>query len=153
MSTEPKYRHLTLKELHNFEKEFIDYLSVNGIDAPEWERLKANEPVKAEGVVGLFSDVIFEGVLRKIEYLEYRSPKQLFIFQCLADKMVLRGLKADAEASIDFNQKLELEPLRKYVDLIKSEKPYSQVREQELFEMLEKGCMITDSKLFDELDS
>ncbi|MBX2845845.1 MAG: hypothetical protein KTR13_06480 [Saprospiraceae bacterium] len=146
-----KYRALTLKELHNFEKEFIDYLIVNGITAEEWERLKVEEAAKAEQIVSLFSDVIFEGVLRNIEFLEFRSPKQRLIFKCEADKMILRGLRAHADSSIDLLMQADLEALKKYVEVIHSEKPYTVPREMELFQMLEKGCSITDDELYNQL--
>lgn len=37
-----KYRRLTAEELSGLEKEFVHYLIINGIDAQEWEKLKAS---------------------------------------------------------------------------------------------------------------
>ena len=39
----PKYRLLTKEELVQFDKEFIEYLVVNGITGEEWKQLKENE--------------------------------------------------------------------------------------------------------------
>lgn len=149
----PKYRLLTTDELEGLEKEFIDYLIVNGIDADEWTSIKSDNPQKANQIIDLFSDVVLEGVLRKIEFLEYRSPKQLFIFECGAQKMTLRGLQALPDSSIDFTQELDHLKVMKYVKVIRTEKAYSPNREQELFSMTQRGCMITDGTLFEQLGS
>ena len=43
-----KYRLLSSDELKALEKEFVEYLVVNGITADEWERLKKEENDKAK---------------------------------------------------------------------------------------------------------
>ena len=68
-----KYRILTKDELKNFETEFVNYLVVNGIAADDWVKMKDQEPEKASKIVELFSDVIMEGVLRKVNFVEIRQ--------------------------------------------------------------------------------
>ena len=53
-----KYRYLTPEELQLFEDELIQFLIVNGIDGPEWEKINKTNPDKARELVGLFSDVV-----------------------------------------------------------------------------------------------
>ena len=80
-----KYRLLTLDELQELEHEFINYLILNGIEAKEWEKLKTEDKPAAEKIVELFSDVVFEKIFRKVEYLEQRNSKEIRCFQCLQD--------------------------------------------------------------------
>lgn len=147
-----KYRLLTADELKEFEKEFIEYLIVNGIDSKEWEELKRKDQEKANAVIDLFSDVVFESVMRKIRFLEFRGPKELKTFQCLPDKIILTGLSAAENSNADFTDPLFLrEALSNPPEGFKiytSEKKYSKPRELELFEMTGSGCVITDGQLF-----
>ena len=39
-----KYRALTHEELESMEKEFIDFLVLNGITGEDWEKLKNEKP-------------------------------------------------------------------------------------------------------------
>lgn len=147
----PKYRLLTTEELKTFEKEFIDYLAVNTITGEDWVKMKAESPEKAEGIVDVFSDVVMEGVLRNIEFLELRTKDQLMAFQCLPDKILLAGMKSDDPAA-DFTSpefiKNGLAAPPKGLRIFSSDKEYDKTREQELFEMTEAGCLVSDGKIF-----
>ena len=96
MSVTPKYRALTTEELQELEREFVEYLVVNGITAEDWKKLRTDTPKKAEDILTLFSDVVFESILRKVDFLEKRMPHELMIFQCLKDRMVLVGITSSA---------------------------------------------------------
>ena len=65
-----KYKRLSIEQLKELEKEFVDFLVVNGILAEDWLKLKETDPDKAEQMVDLFSDVVFEGILRKTDFIE-----------------------------------------------------------------------------------
>ena len=147
----PKYRLLTTEELHELEKEFVEYLVINGLDSDKWTELNANDPEAAAKVVALFSDVVFEGIMRKVNYLEFRAPDQLMAFQCLPDKLVLVALEAP-EGSDLTNPEFYQQAMSGQVDGIRAyttDKAYSKPREEELFAMTEKGCTISeDGALF-----
>lgn len=147
-----KYRILTLDELQGLEKEFVEYLILNGIHADDWEKLKRENVDSANKVIELFSDVVFETIFRKVEYLEERSAKEVRSYQCLADKMVLVGIKAEAGSTANFNNPEYIKEVinnpRETFDVYTSEKAYRKQREVELFEMTETGCTISDGKLF-----
>ena len=145
-----KYRRLTLEELQNLEKEFVDFLVVNGIVAGDWVKMKAVEPEKAEKIVELFSDLVMESVLRKIEFLELRTKKLLLTFQCLEEKIVLVGVEGEAPADFtnpDYIQNALKDSLPD-LQIFSTEKKYTKSREEELFEMLENGHAVADGKLF-----
>jgi len=145
-----KYRRLTLEELESLETEFIDYLVINGITADDWVALKANDAPKTDRIIELFSDVVLEGALRKIEFLEMRTKTHVFCYQCLEARIVLMALQGDS--SSDFTSptfiRNALESPPKGIELFTSQKPYRIAREQELFQMLQKGLAVSDGSLF-----
>ena len=148
----PKYRSLTTEELKGLEKEFIDFLVLNGITGEDWVKLKEQHLAKAEKIIDQFSDVVFEGIFRKVKYLEYRGKKILKTFQCLPDKLVMVVMEADEASDANFTdpafiQKATTQPpkdLRVYI----AEKKYTKSREEELFDLTESGCEVSDGKLF-----
>jgi hypothetical protein len=149
-----KYRVLSNEELLTFKKEFIDYLVVNGLTAKDWEEIKIDELEKANQIIELFSDVIFERVFRKVTYLDFKSKNSLMSFQCLSDKMVLVSLdlKDDSINLLDvkvYNDMIISPPSN--VKIYTSQKEYSLVREEELFKMVNSGCEISDGSLFKSL--
>ncbi len=148
----PQYRLLTTEELQSLEKEFIEYLVLNGITADDWVKLKENNINAAEDIITLFSDVVFEGILRKAKFIEKRDTHHLHIYQCLEEKLVLVAMEADPEEPVNFNDPLFIQyaaatPPASLKIFTKS-KLYSKKREIELFEMLNSGGIITDDKLF-----
>ena len=151
----PKYRLLTLEELEALEKEFVDYLVVNGIMADDWVAMKEEQPEEASKIIDLFSDVVFEGIMRKTYFLERRSPKDLHAFQCLPDKIILMGMRAGKHPNADFTkpefiqQAMQQPP--KGLEVYTLEKKYAKQRELEIFDMIQQGCQIADGNLFKSL--
>lgn len=144
----PKYRLLTKDELHTFEKEFVQFLVVNGIEPEKWEYIKENDVPSMDKIIELFSDVILESVLRKVNFIEIRSKKYVQAIQCLSDKMISIALEdsaADAEKTGAEEQR------ENSLSIYKSEKNYAGVRETEIFELLQKGYQISDGDLFKKL--
>jgi hypothetical protein len=148
-----KYRDLTKEELVTFEKEFVDYLVVNGIVAEDWEKMKLEENAKAEEIVSLFSDVILEGVLRKIKFLEIRTNSYVQAVQCLGDKMLMVAISSKDKAynMSDFKPDTPKEVIADYFEMHKGEKRYDKSREEVLFEMVSQGYDISDGALFKSL--
>ena len=71
-----KYARLTKEQLEEMHQEFINFLATQSITADEWEKIKKEKPETAEEELDIFSDLIWEGVLNKVEYLEHFSPNQ-----------------------------------------------------------------------------
>lgn len=145
-----KYRRLTLEELEELKKEFVDFLIVNGIAADDWVKLKDNETEKSDLIIDKFSDVIFESSMRKINYLEFVSSKSIKCFQCLDNEITLVGLDAEIDSNVNFNSKnwnKDLSDVKVYTQT----KPYKKGRELELFEMIQSGASITKGELFKQL--
>lgn len=134
-----------------FEKEFVDYLVVNGITAPEWETMKKEKSEEAIKIIGLFSDVILEVTMRKIDFLESRTCNEVRTYQCLDEKIVLMALKAKG-ADVDFSSEEGMLKAMQHppqnLEVYTSEKKYTGVREEELFAMTQQGCLVSDGELF-----
>ena len=152
----PKYRSLTMDELQSLEKEFVDFLVVNGITADDWTQLKEEDPERAEKICDSFSDVVFEKILRECQYIERHLPYSIVSISCGEDKMQLRGLEIPKDSKFDLTrQEDRMKILALESNLLKSissYKPYGESgREKEIFEMLNQGFFISDSTFYDSL--
>lgn len=151
-----KFRRLNSEELQELEKEFIQFLVTHSITAPDWVKLKEEEPEKAEGLLDLFSDIVFEKVVQNVNYLEYRTPDDIKTFHCLEGKIVLNGLRMEGQAPIDLTTDLppaqmfqELQKADVKLQIYTAEKTYKPDRSAELFRMLEGGAKISrEGQLF-----
>jgi len=147
-----KYKRLESAELKELEKEFIHFLSSAQITGADWEKMKATEKEKAEELIEVFSDLVYEKVMSKIDYLEYRDSKSLNIFHLTNDRIVLVGLRVKENQSLDLMGDNVFEQWNQSsmnaVNLVKIEKGYLKERGVEVFELLQTGCFITDGKLY-----
>ena len=150
--TGPKYKRLTTDELQILEKEFINFLASAQITGADWEKMKKTAPEKSEELIVVFSDMVYDNVLSKIKFLEYREPKTLNIFNCQDDKIILIGLRVNEHSPVDLTASDVFDQWTKNkssaVTIIKTEKNYVKERGVEVFELLQNGCLITDDKLF-----
>ena len=155
-----KYRRLNPDELHELEQPFIRYLAANSITAGDWEKIKTDTPEQAERYIDFFSDLVFDKVLKGLEYLEYKTPHDIKTFHCLPDRIVMLGLKVDGRTPLDFTRNQSPQEMLQMVQgsgaalqLYRGEKAYQQEREQELFEMMENGARISrDGALYKTLE-
>jgi hypothetical protein len=152
---ERKYRRLTSEELELLEDDLIQFLAANSVTADDWERLKQEEPDKAMALIDRFSDIVFEKVLSKEVDLEHRSPKKLKLFRCEEERIRLMGLDLPSESPIDMTDpeafRELMEDPKKHgtgAELYKAEKGYNKEREEEIKEMLDQGCRLTEKRLF-----
>lgn len=146
----PKYRQLTSQELQGLKQEFIKYLIVNGIDADEWTKIQSTDSAKASEISDLFSDVVFEKVLRQAQYLRHTTKDSVHCFHYQSDAAVMIGLKSTTGSlSLDVNITNMLKSGA--YELITGTKSYTKQREIELFEMTLKGAEMSDGELYKQL--
>ncbi len=147
-----KYRLLSIDELKELEKEFIEYLILNGIAADDWVKIKDQAPEKADNIIALFSDVVFEKILRETQFLEWRGEKELKASHCLKDKFVVVALDesnlndANLNDSDYLRDALIAPPSNLKVFTV--DIPFELSREREIFKMTERGFQISKGKLF-----
>lgn len=147
-----KYARLTKEQLDEMHKEFINFLATQSIDAKEWEQIKTEKPDVAEEELDLFSDLVWEGVLKNVKYLEHFSKQQLFLFKIDNVKMSLIGAKIDNEtinlATRDGYKWLQNNLMDDQVLLYTSTKAISDDRNKDIFALIRQGANITKGELF-----
>ena len=145
-----KYRRFSPSELSTLEPDFVRFLALNGIPADEWEQIKAKQDAQVETLIDQFSDAVFERTLQDIEYLEFRTPKDIKTFHCQKEKIVLLGLVLDGNTEIGFDASDSVELVAQkmkegqlHLRVYTAEKAYlNNDREAEIFRMIENGALI-----------
>ena len=99
-----KYTRLTKEQFEELNQEFINFLATQSVTAKEWKDIKENKPAVAEEELDVFSDLVWEGVLSKVEYLENIAPQHMYLFKTDASQLRLIGLKIKRE-DIDLTNK------------------------------------------------
>ena len=148
----PRYRNLSLDELESLEKEFIEFLVLNGITGEDWKKIKNQDLQKASKIIEAFSDVVFEKIMRKTEYLVLYERHNIATFQCLSNKVVMVGIECPINPEIDFRIHdvfafMSSNPNAK-MKVFTKDKVYTEVREIEIYKMIKRGASISDGVLF-----
>ena len=82
-----KYRQLSKEQFLELHSEFSKFLATQQIDVKEWEQIKKEKPEVAEEELNIFSDVVWEEVLSKTNYLEHISEHHINLFKCNLEKI------------------------------------------------------------------
>lgn len=147
-----KYARLTKEQFEELHQEFINFLATQSITADEWKEIKLNKPETAEEELDIFSDLVWEGVLNKAEYLEHFSPNQIHLFKISEAAMYLIAVKVENDA-IDITTRegyswLQQNLMDKSVSLYTSSKVISEDRNKDIFALVQQGAAITKGKLY-----
>jgi len=148
-----KYARLTKEQFEELHQEFINFLATQSITADEWSDIKKNKPETAEQELDVFSDLVWLGVLQKVQYLEHISPQQIHLFQCNEKSMRLIALRIENKA-VDFTTKEGFNWLRDNllsdsVEFFNAKKDYSEDKYLDIFKMIQSGANITKGQLFE----
>jgi hypothetical protein len=127
-------------------------LATQQIDFKEWDSIKKDKPLMAEEELNIFSDVVWEDVLTKTEYLEHISKNDFNLFQCTSKEIIRIYIKLNNNErsflnSKDFQWFLE-NPLDDSVEYFKASKKYKSERNIEIFNLIEMGSQISKGELF-----
>lgn len=147
-----KFARLTKEQFEELHQEFINFLATQSITAEEWQTIKKEKPETAEQELDVFSDLVWHGVLQKVNFLEHISPQQIHLFKCENKDMKLISLKIKNE-SIDLTtpngfQWLRDNLLSDDVEFFTAKKPYGEDRSADIFKMIQQGSVITKGDLF-----
>ncbi len=152
-----KYRMLTQIELESLEKEFIDFLVINGIAAEDWARIKQEDSHQTTHLIAAFSDVVFESIMKTTSFLTIKNQNEIKCYQCLTDKIVMIALTVtknnskEIDLSVDnFLDQLS-QPIPEYLYIFQADKIYKNEREMEVFQLYESGGIKSDGHLFKKL--
>lgn len=147
-----KYARLTKEQFEELHPEFINFLASQSITAEEWKELKLTKPEVVEQELDVFSDLIWEGVLNKVKYLEHISPKQLMLFHISGTHMDLIAIKIDNE-QVDITSEYGYKWLQQNlhdddVTMYTSTKAIKEDRNKDIFILIQQGSVITKGELF-----
>jgi len=147
-----KYLRLTKEQLEELRPEFINFLATQSITADEWANIKEKQPLVAEEEIDVFSDLVWEGVLTKAQYLEHISPNQMHLFHFRENNMALIAIKINVEG-IDITTTEGYAWLKENlgnedVVFMSASKDYSEDRNADKFKLIKEGANITKGDLY-----
>ncbi len=147
-----KYTRLSKEQLEALHQEFINFLATQSITADEWADIKINKPEVAEEEIDIFSDMIWEGVLNKVEFLEHFSKDQIHLFFLTEEKMHLIAIKVKNKAInllTDEGYKwLQQNLMDDSVAFFNATKDYTEDKNVDKFKIIEQGANITKGDLY-----
>ncbi|MEE4001485.1 DUF6495 family protein [Tenacibaculum sp. FZY0031] len=147
-----KYRQLTKEQFEGLHEEFARFLASQNIDKKEWDELKKEKPHVAEDEMNVFSDVVWDDVLTKTEYLEHFSPNLVNLFKC-EEKIIHRiVIKINKEVNVleqDGFEWLLKNPNDEALEFLRGSKNYQEERNVEIFDLIEKGSTISKGELYE----
>jgi|TARA_B100000497_G_C7528413_1_gene320643 hypothetical protein len=151
-----KYTRLTKEQFEELNQEFINFLATQSITGEEWKTIKEQKPEVAEEELDVFSDLVWEGVLSKVEYLENIAPSHLYLFKVEAAQLRLIGLKIK-QVDVDLTSSEGFAWLRENlmsddVELFKADKSIKADKNTKIFELIKQGSAITKGELFKYFD-
>ena len=146
-----KYRRLTKQQLEELKPEFVNFLATQSITGEEWKKLKNDKPEVAEDEVDVFSDLIWEGVLTKVDYLENVSAQHMHLFHCAVKEMKLISVKV-MNPDIDLTTATGFNWFKKnwqsdFVEYLTASKAYIE-ENLDKFKLIEQGAVITKGDLY-----
>lgn len=144
-----KYRNLTEEELAPLEKEFIDFLVVNGIDHTTWDKkLKHDQEVYSQ-MISAFSDVVFEKIIRSTHNLLLLQKKRLIAIDCSGDTFYMIMIDVQ-EDHIDLRRETKISDLAKHCKITKGSKVFED-RNLAIWKHLQDGFVIDKQKTYSTL--
>lgn len=150
-----KYARLTKEQFEELHPEFINFLATQAIDKAEWDKIKVEKPEVAEQELDVFSDLIWEGVLTRAEFLEHFSKNYVFLFQCF-DKEIKSIVLKSMNPESDFLTKNGLQWLadNMFTDNIEMKtgtKLFTEERNKSIFDLIQQGAILSDGQLFSQI--
>lgn len=147
-----KYTRLSKEQLNEMHQEFINFLATQSIDADEWSKLKKEKPEVAEAEIDVFSDMVWEGVLNKVEFLEHFSKDQIHLFYLTSEKMHLIAIKIkNPEIDLLTNEGyswLQKNLMDDAVSFFNAKKEYNDDKNLDKFKLIKEGAQITKGDLY-----
>ena len=147
-----KYSRLSKQQLEELHQEFINFLATQSITATEWDSIKKDRPQVAEEEIDIFSDLVWEGVLAKVDYLENISVQHMHLFHLLDKEMKLISVKV-LNPNIDLTTKEGFAWFKKnyqsdFVEYLTASKAYSADKKADKFGLIQQGAIITKGELY-----
>ncbi|MDA7567819.1 DUF6495 family protein [Flavobacteriaceae bacterium] len=151
-----KYTRLTKEQFEEMQQEFINFLAAQSITADEWQTIKTNTPDVADQELDVFSDLVWEGVLNNVIYLENISQKHMYLFYFEEKRIHLIGVKIISDSINLMTQEgfswLRENLMNDSVEIFESKKDYSKDKQMDKFTLMQQGAAITKGELYKYFD-
>lgn len=148
-----KYKQLTKEQFEALHEEFAQFLASQQVDIKEWNAIKKEKPEVADQELNLFSDVVWDDVLNKTKYLEHFSEQNINLFKCEPSeisRIVVQINKPKFSFFNDDDYRWFIDNTQdKSINFFKGTKKYDKDRNAELFDLIQKGSVIADGKLYE----
>ena len=147
-----KYRPLTKEQFESLHSEFAHFLATQSIDVKEWNLIKKEKPEVAEEEMNIFSDIVWDDVLKKTKYLEHFSETSVNLFKCGEEEIQRIAIKVNWNINLLKQEGFEWlmkNPLNNSVDIFTGTKLYNKERNKEIFDLIEKGSTISKGEIYE----
>lgn len=141
-----KYRNLTEEELVPLEKEFIDFLVVNGIDHTTWDKKLKHDKEAYSQMISSFSDVVFEKIMRSTQYLLLSQKNRLIAIDCTGDTFYMIMIDAQ-EDHIDLRKETKISDIAEHCKIAKGSKVFKD-RNLAIWNHLQDGFIIDKHNVY-----
>ena len=152
-----KYNRLTKEQFEELHQEFSTFLATQTIDKTEWDTIKKEKPEVAEQELDVFSDLVWEGVLTKAEYLEHFSKSHIFLFQCFdnyVNSIILKSLVPQTDfLTREGLQWLSDNMFTETIEMKIGKKEFTEKRNSSIFALIQQGAFLSDGLLFKQINS
>ena len=152
-----KYSRLTKEQFEELHQEFINFLATQAIDKAEWDKIKIEKPEVAEQELDVFSDLVWEGVLGRTEYLEHFSKNHIFLFQCFETdikSIVLKSLVPETNfLTKEGLQWLSDNMFTDTIEIKTGRKFFTEERNSSIFQLIQQGAFLSDGQLFKQINN
>jgi len=105
----------------------------------------------------VFSDLIWEGVLSRAEFLEHFSKGHIFLFQCFethVQSIVLKSLQPETDfLTKDGLQWLSDNMFTENIEMKVGKKVFTEERNASIFELIKQGAFLSDGQLFKQINT
>jgi hypothetical protein len=129
------YPCLSLAQLEALETDFVAFLIVNGVEGETWKTLNETNPSKAQELANLFSQVVWEKVLKETNYVKRLSESER-IFGYLGEEQGVLLIGQQNPSGWTFH---------------KAKKQWGGKRESEVFTLLQQGFERATAQEFTEV--
>lgn len=142
---------LSNDQLKELEKDFVEFLIVNGVEGDSWKKINIENPQQAIALVEIFSDLVWEKILTQIKFLELKTNNHWAFCKMEEDKgdMIIIRSKNQTDLNIENGDVLSFNPLE--MELITASKKYNKNREEEIFELIQSGYLKCEPHFYENL--
>lgn len=151
-----KYTRLTKEQFEIFHEKFAKFLATQKIDNAEWKNIVENKMELSIELLDLFSDIVWDDALTNAQYLEHLSEKDFKAFKFGEKDIEMLSVKITGDMDIDltsdkgFNKLFE-DIMDPRIEFYTGNKKIEGARNEEMFQLITEGCVISSSQLFDAL--